>query len=62
MKMVEELAVTGARTARESYGARGWVTHPKLRYRERLIPVRLDARGRGIFWERPVRHSMNEPT
>jgi alpha-L-fucosidase 2 len=25
--MVEELAVTGARTAREMYGARGWVVH-----------------------------------
>ncbi|MGQ3096040.1 MAG: glycoside hydrolase family 95 protein, partial [Roseateles sp.] len=27
LKMVEDLAVTGARTARDSYGARGWVTH-----------------------------------
>lgn len=27
LKMVEELAVTGARTARDSYGARGWVVH-----------------------------------
>jgi alpha-L-fucosidase 2 len=27
LKMVEDLAVTGARTARNSYGARGWVTH-----------------------------------
>lgn len=27
LKMVEELAVTGARTARDSYGARGWVAH-----------------------------------
>ena len=25
--MVEDLAVTGARTARDMYGARGWVTH-----------------------------------
>ena len=27
LKMVEELAVSGARTARNSYGARGWVAH-----------------------------------
>lgn len=27
LKMVEDLAVTGARTARNSYGARGWVAH-----------------------------------
>ena len=27
LKMVEELAVNGARTARDSYGARGWVAH-----------------------------------
>lgn len=27
LKMVEELAVNGARTARNSYGARGWVAH-----------------------------------
>jgi alpha-L-fucosidase 2 len=27
LKMVEELAVTGARTARDSYGARGWMVH-----------------------------------
>jgi alpha-L-fucosidase 2 len=27
VKMVEEIAVTGARTAREMYGARGWVCH-----------------------------------
>ncbi|MCE4557820.1 glycosyl hydrolase family 95 catalytic domain-containing protein [Roseateles cellulosilyticus] len=27
LKMVEELAVTGARTAHDSYGARGWVVH-----------------------------------
>ncbi len=27
VKMVEELAVTGARTARDSYGARGWMAH-----------------------------------
>jgi alpha-L-fucosidase 2 len=27
LKMVEDLAVTGARTARDSYGARGWVAH-----------------------------------
>ena len=27
LEMVEDLAVTGARTARDSYGARGWVTH-----------------------------------
>ena len=27
LKMVEDLALTGARTARDSYGARGWVTH-----------------------------------
>jgi alpha-L-fucosidase 2 len=27
LKMVEELAITGARTARNSYGARGWVAH-----------------------------------
>jgi alpha-L-fucosidase 2 len=27
VKMVEELAVTGADVARESYGARGWVAH-----------------------------------
>lgn len=27
IRMVEELAVTGARTAREMYGARGWVCH-----------------------------------
>jgi alpha-L-fucosidase 2 len=27
LKMVEDLAVTGARTARDSYGARGWVVH-----------------------------------
>jgi alpha-L-fucosidase 2 len=27
VKMVEDLAVTGARTARGSYGARGWVVH-----------------------------------
>lgn len=27
LKMVEELAVTGARTARASYGARGWMAH-----------------------------------
>ena len=26
-RMVEDLAVTGARTAREMYGANGWVTH-----------------------------------
>lgn len=26
-RMVEEMAVTGARTAREMYGARGWVCH-----------------------------------
>ena len=25
--MVQDLAVTGARTAREMYGARGWVAH-----------------------------------
>ncbi|PCD02814.1 hypothetical protein COC42_12795 [Sphingomonas spermidinifaciens] len=27
IRMVEEMAVTGARTAREMYGARGWVCH-----------------------------------
>jgi alpha-L-fucosidase 2 len=27
LKMVEDLAVTGARTARNSYGARGWMAH-----------------------------------
>lgn len=27
LKMVEDLAVTGARTARDSYGARGWMAH-----------------------------------
>ncbi|HEV8315470.1 MAG TPA: glycoside hydrolase N-terminal domain-containing protein, partial [Burkholderiaceae bacterium] len=27
LRMVEELAVTGARTARTCYGARGWMTH-----------------------------------
>jgi alpha-L-fucosidase 2 len=27
LKMVEDLAVTGGRTARNSYGARGWVAH-----------------------------------
>ncbi|HEY9105746.1 MAG TPA: glycoside hydrolase family 95 protein [Roseateles sp.] len=27
LKMVEELAITGARTARDSYGARGWMAH-----------------------------------
>ncbi|WP_294265738.1 glycoside hydrolase family 95 protein [uncultured Sphingomonas sp.] len=27
IRMVEELSVTGARTAREMYGARGWVCH-----------------------------------
>ncbi len=27
LKMTEELAVTGARTARDSYGASGWVAH-----------------------------------
>lgn len=27
LRMVEELAVTGARTARDSYGARGWMAH-----------------------------------
>jgi alpha-L-fucosidase 2 len=27
LRMVEDLAVTGARTARDSYGARGWVVH-----------------------------------
>ncbi|MCE4539733.1 glycoside hydrolase family 95 protein [Pelomonas sp. P7] len=27
LKMVEDLAVTGARTARDSYGAGGWVAH-----------------------------------
>ncbi len=27
LQMVEALAVTGARTARDSYGARGWVAH-----------------------------------
>ena len=27
LRMVEDLAVTGARTARTCYGARGWVTH-----------------------------------
>lgn len=27
LRMVEDLAVTGARTARDSYGARGWVAH-----------------------------------
>jgi len=27
LKMVEDVAVTGARTARNSYGARGWVVH-----------------------------------
>ncbi|MFG6488477.1 glycoside hydrolase N-terminal domain-containing protein [Roseateles sp. BYS78W] len=27
LKMVEELAITGARTARDSYGARGWLAH-----------------------------------
>lgn len=27
VKMVEDLAVTGARTARDSYGARGWMAH-----------------------------------
>ncbi|WP_315762797.1 glycoside hydrolase family 95 protein [Sphingomonas sp. Y38-1Y] len=27
IRMVEELAVTGARTAREMYGARGWLCH-----------------------------------
>ncbi len=27
LKMVEELAINGARTARNSYGARGWVAH-----------------------------------
>jgi len=27
LRMVEDLSVTGARTARESYGARGWVVH-----------------------------------
>jgi alpha-L-fucosidase 2 len=27
LKMVEELAITGARTARTCYGARGWVAH-----------------------------------
>ena len=25
--MVKELAITGARTARVNYGARGWVAH-----------------------------------
>jgi alpha-L-fucosidase 2 len=27
LRMVEDLAITGARTARDSYGARGWVAH-----------------------------------
>ena len=27
LRMIEELAITGARTAREMYGARGWVCH-----------------------------------
>ncbi|MEO6280492.1 glycoside hydrolase family 95 protein [Roseateles sp.] len=27
LKLVEDLAVTGVRTARDSYGARGWVAH-----------------------------------
>ncbi|HYC97718.1 glycoside hydrolase family 95 protein [Brevundimonas sp.] len=27
LRMVEELSITGARTARTMYGARGWVTH-----------------------------------
>lgn len=27
LKMVEDLAITGARSARNSYGARGWVAH-----------------------------------
>ena len=27
VRMVEELSITGARTARSSYGARGWVAH-----------------------------------
>jgi alpha-L-fucosidase 2 len=42
--MVEALAVTGARTAREMYGARGWVTHHNTDLWRAAAPID------GPFW------------
>jgi len=43
-KMVEELAVTGARAAREMYGARGWVAHHNTDLWRAAAPID------GPFW------------
>jgi alpha-L-fucosidase 2 len=39
VRMVEDLAVTGARTAREGYGARGWVAHHNTDLWRNTAPV-----------------------
>jgi alpha-L-fucosidase 2 len=44
LRMVEELAVTGARTARTMYGARGWVAHHNTDLWRAAAPVD------GAFW------------
>ena len=46
IEMVKDVAETGAQTAREMYGARGWVLHPQYR------PLAHDRRCR----QRPRRH------
>lgn len=44
LRMVEELAVTGARTARTMYGARGWVAHHNTDLWRAAAPID------GPFW------------
>jgi len=44
LRMVEELAVTGARAAREMYGARGWVAHHNTDLWRAAAPID------GPFW------------
>jgi alpha-L-fucosidase 2 len=44
LRMTEELAITGARTAREMYGARGWVTHHNTDLWRAAAPID------GPFW------------
>jgi alpha-L-fucosidase 2 len=39
LRMVEEMAITGARTARTSYGARGWVAHQNTDVWRATAPV-----------------------
>ncbi len=47
-RMVRELSVNGARTAREMYGARGWVVHHNTSLWRETQPV--DGAARTTFW------------